>query len=86
MNSKYSLSLYNSWPMPFDCRGCRFRRPINSGRNGGGETTCDFCYITGEPRGCAAGKGCVRYAEFPSESYVAAVFKGKGEGFSYYAK
>ena len=38
-----------------ECNGCKYR-----GKTGSGDVTCDFMFLTGKPRGCAAGKGCTR--------------------------
>lgn len=37
-----------------ECKGCMFRGKT------GAESSCDFMFATGIPRGCPPGKGCTR--------------------------
>lgn len=39
---------------PKECKGCIFRGKT------GADSSCDFIYLTNQPRGCPAGKGCTR--------------------------
>lgn len=43
---------------PKSCRGCFYRQKTGS------ITTCDYCYITGESRGCSV-EECTHYMLAP---------------------
>ena len=41
-----------------DCQTCGFHTVIE-----GVENVCQYCLLTGQPRGCKAGIGCTRWAD-----------------------